>query len=276
MTPTVPVEGIASCQSCGSVYRASQAPPVCRNCQGELSDPVCPVDLSRTPRYVVPLAFTKPLADKIEAQMARDNLLEPAGSATLAEQMQGPVRCGWCGTDHPQRPESPNCPTCGGVLPLPPGSDPGAPPPTAPRRLPRGFRRRLYLKQNLAGWFGVILVLISIPLSFVLIGIPLFLLGLVQTWFGFATAWRQHRALVRGVPVPGRIESVVRFGDRKSTGHGSTLYRVFFRFDAGDEGIVGLKWSYDPAITRHFIGEPIWVVAIPGKPHYFGIWPPLA
>ena len=40
----------------------------------------------------------------------------------------------------------------------------------------------------------------------------LLFIGLIQTYFGFATAFRQHRALTRGVPVPGRIESVHRFG----------------------------------------------------------------
>ena len=270
------IETIVSCGNCGSVYRASQAPPECRNCNGELSEPVSPVDLSRKPRYVGSFAFLKPVAEKMEAQMTKDNMLKPAGSATLAEQMEGPVRCGWCRTHLDQRPGSPNCPSCGGVLPLPPGSDPGPPPAAGPRKLPKGFKTRLYGKQNLSGWVGVIIVLISFPMMLVLIGFPLFILGLIQAWYGFNTAYRQQRALTHGEPILGRIESVVRFGPEKPGNHGETLYRVYVRFDTDKEGLLGLKWTYDPAITKHFLGEPVWVVANPKKPQYYAIWPPLA
>ena len=63
-----------------------------------------------------------------------------------------------------------------------------------------------------------------------------------------------------------RIESVQHIGRQEDSGHGSVLYRVFFRFDTRDEGLMGMKYTYDPAITKRFIGEPIWVVYLPRRP----------
>jgi hypothetical protein len=131
----------------------------------------------------------------------------------------------------------------------------------------------LYVKQNVGGIVGIIFMLLSVP--FLLCGIPSFLFGLFIAWYNFGTAYRRQRALQRGVPVPGRIESVDRFG-KEDTGHGSILYRVYYRFDAEGQAYLGLKWTYDPAIKNHFTGEPIWVVHVPRRPKYYAIWPPLA
>lgn len=277
------IEGIVSCGACGSVYRSSQAPAACRNCQGPLSEPYSPVDLTLTPRYVGVLSFLKPLGEDIETSLEKNNQLQAAGSADFVEQMEGPVTCGWCGTRHNQRPGSPNCPTCGGVLPLPPGSDPGSPPPAPPRQLPSGFRRRLYFKQNLSGWYGLLFMILSVPVMYfllgnvwILAGLGFFSLGLLLAYSGFVTAYRTHRAMARGIPIPGRIESVVRIGPEKAAHHGSTNYRAFMRFDSGGEALLGIKTTYDAAITKHFPGEPIWIVSIPRKPQYHAIWPPLA
>ena len=115
----------------------------------------------------------------------------------------------------------------------------------------------------------------KLPKAF-LIGIPILLFGLVQTWYRFIKAYRQHRSLTRGSPVPGRIESVTRFGPAEAGNHGSVLYRVYLRFDSGYQGVLGIKWTYDPTITEYFTGDPVWVVTVPGKPQYCSIWPPLA
>ena len=269
-------EGIVSCDNCASVYRAHRAGSNCLNCGATLSAVKSPVDLSRTPKYIGVFAFLKPLADSVESGMKAQNLLQPSGAASLAERVEGAVRCGWCLNDFSKRPDSPNCESCGGVLPLPPGSDPGAPPVAPPRKLPKAFFYQLYVKQNVGGLIGLGLMLIGLPLTCFIIGIPLLLVGIVIAYSNFATAFRRHIALSRGVPIPGRIESVQRLGDKRASGHGSVLYRVFFRFDIGDRALLGMKYTYDPAITSHFVGEPIWIVHLPRRPKYYAIWPPLA
>ena len=219
------------------------------------------------------MAFLKPLGDTVEEQYRDVSMIREVGGPSLAARVEGPVMCGWCRSLHQTRPQSPNCEHCGGVLPMPPGADPGPPPTAPPRKLPAGFRYNLYVKQNIGGVAGVILILVSIP--FLIFGIPTFLLGLYIAWYNLGSAYMRQVALQRGVPVPGRIESVDRMGGEDS-GHGSVLYRVYFRFDAEGEGYLGLKWTYDPAIENHFAGEPIWVVHVPQRPKYYAIWPPLA
>ena len=118
---------------------------------------------------------------------------------------------------------------------------------------------------------------ISLPLLLVPnVGIALFLFGLLMAYSNFASANRRRVALSQGVPLLGRIECVQRIGEEDAKGRGSFLYRVYFRFDANDQPLMGMKYTYDPAITNHFIGQPIWVVYLPRQPKYYGIWPPLA
>jgi len=269
-------EGIVSCANCGSVYRAHRAGSTCVNCGGELSGPKSPVDLTREPKFLGVFGFLKPVADSMDAGLREQNLLRSSGGASLAERIEGRVVCGWCRRQYTSRPPSPNCEQCGGVLPLPPGSDPGAPPPPPPRRLPGRFVWNLYVKQNVGGLFGLGAMLVSVPLLLTCIGLPLLLVGVIVAYSNFATAFRRHIALSRGIPVPGRIESVQRIGREEDTNHGSVLYRVYFRFDLGSEGLLGMKYTYDPAITDHFVGEPIWVVCLSKRPKYYDIWPPLA
>ena len=266
-------EGIVVCNHCNSMYRARQADKPCANCGGQVSAPHPPIDLARKPRFLGVMGFLHPLGKASDHLYREQGFMQEAGGASLAERIAGPVMCGWCRALHQSRPQSANCPECGGVLPLPPGADPGPPPPPPPRSLPPNFRFHLYIKQNIGGIVGGILMLVSLP--FLLWGIPSFLLGLLIAWYNFGTAHRRQRALQHGVPVPGRIESVVQFGE-KNTGHGSILYRVYYRFDTANNSYLGLKWTYDPAIKNHFAGEPIWVVHVPRHPQYYAIWPPLA
>jgi hypothetical protein len=269
-------EDIAVCTNCESAYRGQRAGTACNNCGAPVESMPCPVDLSREPEYIGMMAFLKPLADAVTESFEDGNLLREAGGPSLDERFTGQTVCGWCGRQYDSRPSSPNCTECGGVLPMPPDGDAGPPPPAPPRRLPRKFYYQLYVKQNVGGIVGLVCLLISLPLMLApLFGIPLFLIGLVIAYSNFATARRRRIALSNGVPVLGRIESVKRIGG-KNTNHGSVMHQVFFRFDLPGRPLLGMKHTYDPAITEHFIGQPVWVVYVRRSPKHYALWPPLA
>jgi len=205
-------------------------------------------------------------------------VMRDAGEPSLKDQVEGHVTCGWCSTRYESRPDSANCESCGGVLPMPPGNDPGPEPPPAPRQLPRQFTRNLFGKQNLGGWIGMAGVVISLPLVILAtcVGVPMLLISLLTAVSNFIAAYRRCVALRHGQPVLGKVESVHQFGERESKHHGSTMYRVYFRFEVNGEPLQGMKYTYDDAILNHFVGMPIWVVYLANKPKYCAIWPPLA
>ena len=168
-----------------------------------------------------------------------------------------------------------------GYSPLPPSVDPGPEPPAGPRKLPKAFAYRLFIKQNFGGWFGVGTVLVSLVLlglsifvcGLALVALPLMLFGAVVAHSNFLMAARRYRALRSGTPVLGRIEAVHLFGEPKDT---KPLFYVHYRFDTPDERLRGLKYTYDKAIAQHFVGEPVWVVYVPGNTACNDVWPPLA
>ena len=204
---------VSACPSCGSVYRFRPELTDCANCGAVLDQGITPIDLSREPKFIGVMGFLKPVADSVMSSMRDENLLCDAGGPSLAERLDGPVACGWCGQQYKTRPESPNCAACGGVLPIPPGGDPGAPPPNAPRKLPVSFLFNLYGRQNVGGIVGLICILVGIPCVLIpFIGLPLILFGVIVTYSNFATACRRHAALTRGTHRPGRLESVTRIG----------------------------------------------------------------
>ncbi|MCA9248478.1 MAG: hypothetical protein KDA42_15240 [Planctomycetales bacterium] len=269
---------VVRCENCDSAFQAMPAGGRCTNCGAPLVASTHRFDESRQPKHLGVLAFLQPLAQSVEQGYRDQNMLRNEGGPSLAERAAGPVMCGWCRYRYDARPASPNCAMCGGVLPHPPGHDPGPPPPGARRTLPAAFYWQLYIKQNVGGIFGLGMTFVALPILLLapLIGLPVLLLGLLIAWSNFLTAFRRHVALAWGQPVAGRIESVNRFGKGKATNHGSVLYRVYFRFDIGSHAFLGMKYTYDPAITHHFVGEPIWVVSLPRRPKYYAIWPPLA
>ena len=271
------MQGAIECPACGSVYTPDQAKPNCVNCGAELPLLIPAAGAGRKRTYIGVLSSLKPLADLVVPYLKREEMLQDAGGPSLKDRVEGHVICGWCGRRYDARPESPNCKSCGGVLRLPMGSEPGPSPPRPPRNLPKGFVFNLYVKQNIGGIVGLVCMIISLPLLLIpLIGIPLFLFGLIVAYSNFATANRRRIALSQGVGVLGKIESVQRIGDKDAQAHGSVLYQVYYRFDVGDVPVQGMNYSYDPAITNHFIGQPIWVVYVPRRPKFHSIWPPLA
>ena len=268
------IQGAVVCTSCGSVYQIEDHRLSCGNCNAplELREEE---GLSKPRRDVTSFGFLKPIADMANAHLKSVGMMVEAGGPSLKKQVEGEVTCGWCAQHYSQRPTSPNCPSCGGVLPLPPSADPGPEPPSTPRQLPKDFSYRIYFKQNLGGWIGVGTIVASLVLFCFIF--PFSILTLLFGWAAahsnFLTAYRRVLALRRGKAVLGKIESVHLYGEPRDS---KPMFRVYYRFDINGEPVRAMKYTYDKAILNHFVGEPVWVVYLPSKPACNDVWPPLA
>jgi len=281
---------IVICPVCQSVATLEQAGKECPDCGAMLPGPLRLPSLQGEARYVGTFAalgtFMKPLADDWKEQEVSKGELSNVARSTAEEAVKGPVICGWCATRFDMRPNSANCPNCGGPLPKPPGNDPGQPPCRIPRHLPRGFTYRLFVTQNRGGWFGMALLvggvgfaLLSQTNSALLLLLSLSLGGFMAVG-SFLTAYRRRRALLTGVTTLGIIEAVQKAASkadpRTAQTNPTALYLVYFRFEAAGELLQGCKSSYDPSLAHYLIGEPVWVVYVPEQLAACEVWPPLA
>ncbi len=95
-------------------------------------------------------------------------------------------------------------------------------------------------------------------------------LGLAVGYVAFVRRFRRYLALRHGRAVLGRIETV-----HVAKSHGKhRLYRVYYRFDIEQRPVRGVKWTYCPTISNHFVGEPVWVVYLDRHPKCNDLWPP--
>ena len=271
------IAGAVECPTCGSVYKLDERLLNCKNCGNELPQP----SLEKTDReFLGVFSSLKSIADSQSERMRRSGMMEDVGRPSMKVQVESSVTCGWCGQHYDKRPDSPNCESCGGVLPLPPSSDPGPEPPPAPRRLPAKFKFNLYVRQNLGGVVGIGMVFVGLlalcpafPFGAILIGLGGFIGG-----FNTISAYRRSVAIQRGKPVLGKIERVEKIdgATEEQKKNSVPLYQVHFRFDVDGRPVKGMKYTYDPDVMQHFVGEPVWVLYMPNNPAYYALWPPLA
>jgi hypothetical protein len=198
------------------------------------------------------------------------------------------ITCPWCQQHWVTRPGL-DCARCGGPLPPPPGPSLSLAPPPAPRKLPDAFLDRLK-KRYFGLWFGNL---------FLMIGLPVVVLGLVLTCFAgpfaliplgiggvFATIgymFRRHESrkmnatldvLSRGMAAEARIAQITR--DPRELYNGEPAYSVVYVFFVGGARYGGTMNSHDPVNATHQPGEPLWVVYNPADPNHNSLWPPIA
>ena len=103
---------------------------------------------------------------------------------------------------------------------------------------------------------------------------PFLLLGILGASDSLIASRRQWLAYSRGTPVRGKIDRVQRIENAVTMSSGRhDAYRVFFRFRAGDKAVRGMIYSFDTNLANRYLGEPVWVVYFPSKPHVCAIWP---
>ena len=265
------IRGAVECPGCGTVYKLDHAPTNCRNCGTALDSAPVEPEIDRQD-----VSFVMPWMERwSESIWRRRGMLHEVGRPSLKQQVEAHVTCGWCRTRYETRPDMHDCRKCGGTLPMPPGNDPGPKPPLTARNLPAGFATNLLLWKNTSLKHALMLIAGSVICC---IAFPiLFPCGVAGVVYSLIVARRQHAAYTHGVVVRGQIERVQRISDQSEPQPDVTeTHRVFFRFDANGKPVRGMFYSWDPAITNHFAGEPVWVVHLPGRPHVCAIWPPFA
>ena len=268
---------VVVCDSCQLVAFSHLASKRCSSCGDTLPAPLKLPSLKAVSRTVGTMAFLKPAADNVNAMLENDKMMSFRDHPTATDIVYGPTLCGWCSTQYAKRPQAPNCTNCGGLLPKPPGSDPGPLPPKTPRHLPKQFLQTVLLKKNPGLWAGLILAAVGIVY-------PLLLpVAAVVIYSGLVMPLRRRSALLKGVETLGVISHVARYKDNKtpidqqaSQGPFSVMYAVHFRFEASGELLEGRKFTYDPSVMDYMIGEPIWVVYRPKSLEAYDLWPPLA
>lgn len=268
---------IVVCNSCQLVDVTHHTGKECSACGNTLPEPLILPSLEDTPRAISTIALLKRTADKLNDRMEKVGIMSFRDHPTTAEVLHGPTLCGWCNSKYQHRPQTPNCPSCGGLLPKSPGSYPGSLPPATPRRLPRQFLWTVLLNKSKELWLGIILLAVSVAF-------PIFLpLAVVLTYSGFTMPLRRRKALIKGTETLGVISKVASYKFNKPPaehqtpqGEFSIMYTVYFRFKANGELLESQQYTYDPTAGNYMIGEPIWVVYCPELLKANSLWPPLA
>ena len=196
------------------------------------------------------------------------------------------VRCGWCDSNNVG--DRPNCSNCGGVLPVPPGADPGPVPPPPPRGLPTRYTLRKLFTQNFLFVFGVMFG--GIGLAFALLFVALMIVlppigfgacvGALFACIGFPLAISGYlkraamiRALRMGRAAQGKIVAVGR--DQSESRNGRHPWMIEYTFDAGGEIMSGSASSWDASMSERQPGQAIHVVYLPSDPEQNAVWPPI-
>lgn len=212
-----------------------------------------------------------------EAMVAAEKLQRDNENRARDRLAQLPVTCGWCNTKIPPPVAVTNCPNCGGTLPAVASAERGEAPPPPPRELPKEFVQRLIFWKNVEVILGVIFLAIGIVMAIPSCGITLLLalLGGFIFWHGYSKASNRIEGLRKGIAAEGEIIWAGR--DTSTSINNEHPYKVNFRFHGQDGKVYdGSKTSWDPQMSGHFEGEPIWVVYVPADPAKCCIWPPLA
>ncbi len=190
--------------------------------------------------------------------------------------LSGSVLCPWCGTYYKQRSES-NCGNCGGPLPLPPGPDRGPSPPSAPRLLPKAYRRKILFA---TGWWfriGALLILINLPFQYHVNGLDVLLISIggYLCWKGYGDGRRKLDVLEHGQATEGIItEAKENPNIQVDEKH---PFIITYSFSRNGQTLTASMNCWDETSLMHFAGEPIWVVYHSlDFENSSSIWPPLA
>lgn len=268
------VQGAVECLHCDSVYRLGNVPKNCGNCGADLHSTLSDgLKVQRTFVSTIFAAFQR-WGDN---NLIRTGDIRDVANPSLKDQVEGHVTCGWCHHEHDVRPGSPNCQACGGVLPMAAG-DPGPKPPPGPRQLPRQFHYDLFFGRQMQLKVGLLVVLSGAVVVFVFppVGFLALTIGALGCLENLIASWRRWQAWSHGVPVLGQIDRIQCVEGAVITSDSQhDEYRVYFRFRADGQPVRGMTFSYATETAKHFLGEPVWIVHVPDKPHFCAIWPPL-
>ncbi len=175
------------------------------------------------------------------------------------------LQCGWCSRSN-RRDLTSHCTSCGGELPHIPGTPRTLPPPSTPRKLPRGYKRRIKYWKNTQFLIGFIFILFLPSIIFPIIGIFLLITALKK-------AKNQLAALQFGTPTRGIIkDTYIDYTQHINHNHPVIIDYTFstpngeFKYDVT---------SWDNSNLKRSKGEHVWVVFNPQNIEQNTIWPPI-
>lgn len=176
------------------------------------------------------------------------------------------VQCPWCRSRN-RGLDNEHCDSCGGALPAMEGSDRGPPPPDPPRRLPRGYKKRVRFA-NPTFWIGFMFVVVFFwAVIFPIIGV--FLLRA-----GIRAVRPKLRALELGRHAPGEITSVDK-DTSVSDSKGRHPWKIAYAYQVDGHARQGWEHAYDAIHGRMQPGDRFWVVHGPDTPDQSALWPPV-
>lgn len=160
----------------------------------------------------------------------------------------------------------------------------GPEPPSAPRKLPRAYVRRVRWTQNIATMVGLGFtafgLLFAVPMIVQKLWLPVlapgfFLLGGVSMFrYGWKIAAARLRAFRIGKAVKG---SIYQIGvDATQHVNGQHPAKVIYHFQVGDQVHEGVIITFDTTASRLFSGQPMWVLYNEADPTESAIYPPLS
>ena len=241
------VQGAVVCTSCDSAYRADDHRLDCENCGSPLWLVESEANMRR--KYVGSFPLWEALFDHTYGEKNEDGKLLwlESDSPTQSERFASGVGCNWCGQWYEERPSSASCTRCGGVLPLSTSFSLSEAPPSCPRKLPFLFVVRHFFRLNRMGIFGPIVGCCGLALYGIdwivgtMLGLPLIVIGMLQTYLAYVRRIRCYRALRRGIAVEGKVETVNRIQLAKQTQNLSATLSISGPRSAGARSRMGLR-----------------------------------
>lgn len=202
------------------------------------------------------------------------------------------ITCRWCGTNYTSF--QPNCPNCGGSLPLPAehpverNGDGITVPPPAPRNVPPNYAWRILSSDGwaiaggvfllLGGIFGVLGIGLTLGIITAFVGLPFAGLGLLMLGVGavlviwrYQVAQRTVEVLRKGEAVLGELVKVhqnlyVRVNGRHP-------WTVDYRYEVDGKWYDGRVVTLIRPELRLQTGTGVYVLYKPGEPRQSTIFP---
>jgi len=200
----------------------------------------------------------------------------------------GNISCPWCGQRNQD--DALECHKCGGPLPVMDGQGPGPNPPMPPRRMPRGFKRRMLLANSVSTIVGLIFLGVGLPFAiiFPIIGLQpgmtlmlviggglggLFtLMGGAMIYFGIRRGLRKIRPFEHGLATIGEIVDL--YQDTRVSVNGRHPWAIVYSFQVYGFEHSGQELAWQRPSRNLTVGSQVHVLYMPDNPQENVTYPP--
>ncbi len=199
------------------------------------------------------------------------------------------INCPWCRQRTSEN--ALECRKCGGPLTPPIGDDPGPSPPLPPRKLPKGYKRRMFFTNSIPSLVGGIFLLVGMPIGIVFTILGITLPGMVQfiiiggslgtiftllgggmLYYGIQEALGKIRPFEHGQATVGEVIDIYR--DHSISVNGRNPWAILYTFEALGQPYEGKvnSWKYSPKTQA--VGNKVFVLYMTEDPDQNVLYPP--